>query len=294
MRVLSQEKQIDILKLLSEGMTISAASRCHRVHRDTCARLMLRFGRACEKFLNNEMHDLQLGHVQVDELWTFCKKKGERWTGNEPDADEIGEFYLFVALDEETRLIPVYRIGRRTEETTLHFMLDFFNRLKKPIPHFSDPHAYKGGGHKPIIRISTDAFPAYPGAIDMAFGPFASHAILRKVIKPDEVKIVKTVISGDIDPKKVTTSLVERSNLTTRTHMRRLTRKALGFSKKMTNLKAATAIHITTYNYCRKHGSLDTAPAVQAGLTDKRWTFEELYIHLKKRFPENFLRTTAV
>jgi hypothetical protein len=144
---------------------------------------------------------------------------------------------------------------------------------------------------KPIIRISTDGFVSYPAAIKSAFGPWAEYAqIIKKIVKK-ELKIEKRVITGDVDPEDISTSLVERSNLTTRTFMRRFTRRSLGFSKKLENLRAAVAMHITYYNYCWKHKKFKDTAAMRAGLIGEPWSVVDLYNHLRGRWPDLFLVT---
>jgi IS1 family transposase len=290
MYVLDHKKQLAVLRLLIDGSSVSTTSRFTGVHRDTCTRLMTRFANACQKFLNLEMRDLQLNHVEIDELWTYCRKKRYSIKGDEPDLDKIGEFYIFVALDQETRLIPAHRVGRRTKETTEDFIFELASRLKFPRPHLSDRHAYKGGEYKPFVRISTDAFPAYPDAIRAAFGPYAAYGQIKKHTENRKLKsITRRVFRGDIDPKDITTSLVERSNLNSRNFMKRLMRKSTGYSKKLENLVAATAVHFAHYNYCWKLKTLKTSPAVKAGLMKVVWTLEDLYDHLRQRWPEDFL-----
>ena len=293
MYILDDKKQVHVLKLLVEGASISSISRFTGVHRDTCTRLMLRFAGACEAFLDAEMRDLQFRHLEIDEMWTYCRKKEFNVTGEEADADEIGTFYLFLALDQDTRLIPTYRLDRRNGEATMAFMNDLASRLRWPKPHASDSHAFQRGQITPIVRISTDGFPPYPEAIDTVFGPYAQHAQIIKNEKgkknKKKIEITKNIISPGIDPKDVSTSLVERSNLTTRNFMRRFHRKTIGFSKKLANLKAAVAIHFAYYNYCWCIKTFKATPAVKAGIASRRFKLVELYMQLRERFPEHFL-----
>jgi IS1 family transposase len=274
--------------MLIEGNSISSTARFTGVHRDTCCRLLVRFGTACQKFLDREMQDLQLTHLEVDEMWTFVRKKQKRITGEEPDAGKIGDIYIFVAFDEATRLIPAYRVDRRNFEATAAFMDDLANRLKRPKPHASDSHAYNEGKYTPIIRISTDAFESYAEAVDMAFGPYAEYAQIRKRFDSEGAHIDKKILRGNIEPKAVSTSLVERSNLTTRTFMRRCMRRTMGFSKKLENLQAAAATHVAYYNYCWCPKTIKTTPAVKAGIAPKRMTFDQLYQLLRECYPEFF------
>jgi IS1 family transposase len=288
MNCLPVPKQLRVVKLLIEGNSLSSTARITGVHRDTCTGVMIRFGNACRKFLSREMRDLELRHIQIDEIWTFCRKKQKRIVGDEPDLDQIGDIYIFVALDEDSRLVPAFRVGRRNAETTNLFMEDLADRLKRPKPHASDNHAFEVGTFKPTTRISTDAFPAYPEAIDFAFGPHAHYAQIDKKATKDGVSTNKNVICGTIEPKDVSTSLVERNNLTIRTFMRRLMRRTLGFSKKFANLEAATALHLAYYNYCWRHKTFGTSPAVAAGIADHRMSLHELFEEIKACAPEYF------
>ena len=276
--VLCKDKRLDVLHLLLDGASVRSVSRFTGVHRDTCVRLVLRFGRACERFIRREMKDLELTHLQSDEMWTFVRKKQKRILDTDKDADEIGDIYLYRALDEETRLIPAHLVGKRYEANTIEFMTRLADCLRFPKAHRSDDHHYKKGEYVAITRISTDAFPAYRNAVDLAFGPYAIYGQLKKEITADKkVEITKTLISKDMDPETVTTSLVERSNLTSRVFMRRLVRRTLSFSKKIAFLEAAVSMHMAFYNYCWRHGTLKTSPAVAAGIVGKRWTLPQLY-----------------
>jgi hypothetical protein len=287
--VLRCEKQLTVLRMLGEGNSISSTSRLTGVHRDTCSRLMVRFGIACKRFLDREMRDLQLNHVQCDEMWTYVRKKDKNITGEEPDVDQIGSMFLFVALDQESRLIPVHRVDRRNYAVTNAFMMDLASRLKFPKPHASDDHKFQEGSYKPIIRISTDAFEGYEDAVDDAFGPYAEYAQIIKRFDSEGVHIAKKNIKGTIDPKAVTTSLVERSNATTRNFMKRCQRRTLGFSKRLENLQAAVAIQLASYNYCWAPKTIKTTPAVRAGIAPGRMTFNELYQLLRETWSELFL-----
>src|SRR5438552_2816460 len=133
--ILPKNKQLDVLHLLLDGCSIRAVSRFTGVHRDTCVRLVLIFGRACERFLRQQMHDLQLNHLQCDEMWTFVRKKQRRIVDTDEDADEIGDIYLFRALDEETRLMPAHLVGKREEDNAIKFMTLLAGCLKRPKPH---------------------------------------------------------------------------------------------------------------------------------------------------------------
>jgi len=264
------------------------------ITRNTCARLLLRFGRACQNFLDREMRDLELRHIQVDEMWAFVRKKEFNLTGEEPDYDRIGEYYIFVALDEDSRLVPAHLVARRHGEATEIFLAELAGRLKWPKPHESDDDAYKRRQYKPITRISTDAWQAYAGAVKMAFGPYAEYAqiVKRQTSKKEReatgkwVDVNKRVLYGRVDEKDISTSLVERNNLTTRQFIRRLTRKTNAFSRKLEHLVAAVALHFAFYNYCWIISTFRTTPAVMAGIADRPLSWSDFFDHVRNCSPQ--------
>lgn len=265
MNKLPHEKELSVLQLLTEGNSISSAFRITGVHRDTCSRALVRFGNACLAFLDKEMRDLELQHVEIDETWTFCKKQQNQIIGDEPDIETMGDIYVFTALDHDSRLVPAFRIGKRDVKNTNAFIVDLASRFKFMNMNLMEKVM-------PITKISTDAWEAYPEAIKLAFGLCAEHD--RR--------------GHHEELPDISTSLVERNNLTMRTFMRRLMRKTLGFSKKFANLKAATAMHLAHYNYCWRHKTLGTTPAVAAGVADKRFSLRELYEEVRNCSPKLF------
>lgn len=275
---LCKDKQLDVLELLVEGCSLKSTSRVADVHESTCRRVLLRFGTACHLLMRRAMRQLELNHIECDEMWTFVKKKGFRVTGMEPDAQVIGEFYIFLAFDEDTKLVPTYFVGRRDQTSANKFMLNLANCLQRRNIHEADDHAYKKGKFIPITRISTDAFPGYRTAVDNAFGPYVRYAQLTKnTTSNSDPFITKKVIKGEINEDEISTSLVERMNLTNRTFMKRLNRKTIAFSKKFEYLQAAVAVHFAHYNFCWRHRTLKTSPAHCAGIAKRPWRLRELY-----------------
>ena len=245
------------------------------VHRDTIMRLLVRVGGQCRAMLDRWMKNLTLAHLECDEIWTYVlKKEGRIPVG--VDTYGIGDQYVFVAIDETTKLIPCYAIGKRTKETTDRFMSDLADRLVVPVLF--------GPGRRP--QISTDGWRAYPNAVDEAFGGSVDHGVLIKDYRnadmpgrygpPEMVGADRRVINGDIDEEEICTSHIERQNLSIRTFLRRFTRLALGFSKKLENLAAAIALYVAHYNFCRMHGSLPGTPAMAAKIAGHPWTLAEL------------------
>ena len=169
-------------------------------------------------------------------------------------------------------------------------MFELAHRLRRPKPHESDDHNFKKGKYKPMTRIITDGFEPYIEAVDFAFGPHAEYAqLIKRHPNRNTLILEKRLFQGKVPDKDITTSLVERHNFTMRTFMHRLVRKTGGYSKKLENLKAATAMYMACYNYTWRIETFKTSPAVKAGITDHRWSFKELYDHLRQNWAECFL-----
>jgi IS1 family transposase len=276
MRVLSRDRQLLVLHMLVEGTSLRSISRLSGVHRTTTANLMLDTGECCRAFLAARMRNLTLNHLQCDEIWTFVRKKQGRLTEQEASDTTIGDQFLFVALDEETKLIPAFALGKRTRETTERFMFDLAACLD--LPELFEP------GLRP--QISTDGWTAYPNAVDLAFAARADYGQIVKQFRESDqpgrygppvlTDTERRVIFGRFDLDSICTSHVERSNLSIRTFLRRFTRLALGFSKKLENLAACIALYVAHYNFCRWHGTLNRTPAMAARLTGHQWTLDEL------------------
>lgn len=282
--VLKKEKQLQVVHLLVEGNSIRSIERLTGVQRNTICRLLVKVGRACRELLDERMRDLTLEHVQVDEVWTFVQKKQARLTLAERTLrGDIGDMYLWIGLDEQTKLIPSFAVGKRSADMARRLMVDLRSRLTRKS---RDPN-FDRVGFQAVTQISTDGFPAYPEAVDLAFGPFVKFGTIikdyrnaRLPYEPSEMVGTKRkgiYGIGEDEERTICTSHVERNNLTIRTFMRRLTRLSLGFSKKLENLAAATALHVAHYNFCRVHGTLGKTPAMAADVTNDVWTLEELY-----------------
>jgi IS1 family transposase len=285
--------------MLVEGSSIRSVARLTGVHRDTIGRLAVRFGEGCQRFLNQQFRGLVLTHLELDEIWTFVLKKQGRLSANErQERFDIGDMYLWTALDKHTKLLPAFLIGKRSADNARRFLLDVASRLQRPTAHQSDPHAYRPGGYLPIIQLSSDGFSAYPEAVDLAFGPYAKYGQIIKDYRnadqpgryapPEMVATERRRVFAmrEGDEPTICTSHVERHNLTIRTLMRRFTRLALGFSKKLENLEAAVAGFMAYYNFCwrtrypddsGKRGRRRPPAAMLAGVTDHVWTFDDLF-----------------
>lgn len=283
--VLKTEKQLLCLKMLSEGNSIRSVERTAGVHRDTVMRLMVRFGEGCATLLDSELRNLNLRHLQLDEQWTWVAKKQGKLTDQERATNpEIGDQFLFLAIDEETKLIASYAIGKRTEGTTREFIADLAARIVLPW----DVNVH--WDHKP--QISTDGFGAYPGAILDTFGSRVQYGQIIKAYAneemgryapPEVVQSERRRVQYVENLWTICTSHIERFNCTTRQFVKRFCRLTLAFSKKLDNLKAAVAMHLANYNWCwrtRQPGNtskLRPTAAMMAGVTDRLWSFEDLY-----------------
>jgi len=260
-------RRTQIINCLVEGNSIRSTERMTNTHRDTVMRLMVEVGEGCARIMNEKMRNLPCERIQVDEIWSYVRKKQSRLKPGE--SVRAGDFWTFVAIDPQTKIIPSYRVSKRTRENAVLFMDDLANRLTNR------------------VQISSDALRSYEDAVERAFGAdvdygqvvkfYASEPIGPGRYAPPRVTgAERTVIAGSPDQAHISTSLVERQNLTMRMQMRRFTRLTNGFSKKLENLKAAVSLHFAHYNFVRLHRSLRITPAMAAGVSDRLWTLEEL------------------
>jgi len=264
------EKAEAILKLLVEGMSLRSIERVTGAHRDTIMRLLLLAGERSQKLMDSKMRNLQTRYLQIDEIWTYVGKK--RRNVRSGDAPELGDQWVYVAIDAETKLVPSFRIGKRVRPDTAAFLWDLYHRLANR------------------VQLTTDGLNHYTVAVPECFGTDVDFAQLTKMFgdfgqfdgpdarySPPRISgVISKVRQGDPDPDHISTSFVERSNLTMRMQMRRFTRLTNAFSKKLSHLKAAVSLHFAHYNFCRIHGSLRVTPAMQSGLSDHVWEVAEL------------------
>lgn len=272
---ITPEKRRQIVELLVEGNSCRSTSRICDVHLETVLHTLNVVGEGCFNLLNHRMRGLTLRHLQIDEIHTFCGKRQPRLKGEEKNDLHRGEQYMFFAIDEDTKLVPCHRIGKRNAETTQLFMTDLSRRIVTP--------NIGEDGFRP--QISTDGMNAYPAAIDMNFANTVKYGQLIKIFSnpdvgryspPDLARAERKAITGISDIYSICTSHIERANLSVRTFMKRFTRLALGFSRKWENLRDAARIHFAYHNFCWIHGTLKTTPAVAAGLCEGPWTLDGL------------------
>jgi len=297
--VLPRDRQIEVLHHLVEGNTLRSTARLSGVHRTTIMNLMVRFGDGCRNLMDDRFRNLTLEHVELDEIWTFVEKKHGRLTVEERrERSDIGDIYVWTAFDKETKLVPSFLVGRRSGDNARRFLRDLAGRLVFPNPHDTDRHAYQRNAYWHIVQLSSDAFPAYPEAVDLAFGPYAKYGQLKKDYRnadqpgryapPEMVHADRRGIFGirEDEESTICTSHVERHNWTIRTLMKRFTRLSPGFSKKLANLQAAVSMFMAYYNFVwrtrypddsGRRGQYRRPAAMLAGVVDTLWDFERLF-----------------
>lgn len=270
MNVLNPHRKLTILSALLEGCSVRSTSRMTGSHIETILKLLVETGQKCHQILDEKVRGLHCEAIECDELWSFVHKKQRMLTEQDRlHHPEYGDTYTFIALDPATKLVCSYLVGKRDGVYTDRFIADLSHRIVGP------------------VQLSTDGFSPYVPAIERYFGNRATYAQLVKLYRaqnpgpgryaPPKVTGVEVFdVLGLPERSKVCTSYVERNNWTIRCQIRRFTRLANGFSRKLANLKAALALWFCYYNFCRVHGSLRVTPAMEAGITDRIWDSKEL------------------
>jgi len=238
------------------------------VHRDTITRLMVRVGNACQKLMDQKMVNLKCKNLQLDEIWCYVGKK-QRHLKLTDDPNKYGDFWTWVAIDADSKLVPSYKVGKRNKWMAREFINDLSSRLANR------------------VQLSSDKLRHYVDAIEEGFGYEVDYAQIVKSYEaeqigpgryspPNVISTEKTVLAGNPDISKISTSYVERQNLTMRMSMRRFTRLTNAFSKKVENLKAAVALHFAHYNFVRIHRTLKVTPAMEAKVDNRLWSIGDL------------------
>jgi IS1 family transposase len=268
MKRLTREKQAQIISALIEGNSIRAASRMFGVSKDTVMKLQVEAGYASADYQDRTLRGLPCKRVQCDEVWAFCYAKDKNLPTEKQGKFGFGSVWTWVAIDADSKLIASFMVGDRDAYTARTFIEDLASRLANR------------------VQLTTDGLGVYLEAVEGAFGADVDYAMLNKIYassqeetrySPAECIGCETRrIMGTPDPKYVSTSCVERSNLSIRMGTRRFTRLTNAFSKKIENHAAAMALYFMHYNYCRVHQSLRVTPAMEAGITDHVWTISEM------------------
>ena len=269
MNKLTKEKQRQVVAALVEGNSIRATVRMTGVAKNTVVKLLVDLGKACAEYQDKVLRNLTCSRIQVDEIWAFCYAKEKNVPKDKKGQFGYGDVWTFTALDAETKLVPSWLIGRRDLECATEFMRDLASRLKNR------------------VQLTTDGHKMYIEAVEDAFGSEIDFSQLIKIYGKSEesetryspakcIGTEKIKINGSPKEDGISTSFIERQNLTMRMQMRRFTRLTNGFSKKVENLYYAEALYFMNYNFCRIHQTLRMTPAMKAGVTDRLWDIDDM------------------
>lgn len=270
MNKLDPGKRAQVVAALVEGNSVRATVRMTGVAKNTIAKLLIELGAVCSDYMSRTLVNLPCKRIQCDEIWSFVAAKQKNVTPGMLEKGHAGDIWTWVAMDADTKLVCYWMVGSRNWLVAREFIRGLSWRLANR------------------IQLTTDGHTAYLRAVENVFADQIDYAMLIKIYggssreeearySPAEcVGCEKKVISGDPDPKHVSTSYVERQNLTMRMQMRRFTRLTNAFSKKLENHVAAIALHYMHYNFCRVHQTLRITPAMAAGVSDHVWSIDEL------------------
>jgi IS1 family transposase len=260
MNKLSESKRSQIVAALVEGCSIRSTARMTGASKNTIAKLLVELGAACSAYMDEVMRNLPCKRVQCDEIWSFIGAKQKNVTPKTIERGAIGDVWTWVAIDADTKLVPCWFVGQRDAGSATEFISDLASRLSSR------------------VQLTTDGLKVYVEAVESAFWQGIDYAMLIKLYGADRSKEAiyspaqcigtrKVDILGLPNLKHISTSFIERQNLTMRMSMRRFTRLTNGFSKKIENHVASIAIHYLHYNFCRIHQSLRVTPAMEAGIS---------------------------
>jgi len=268
MRV-NMQTALRALHCLIEGCSVRSTERLTGLHRDTILQLLVLAGQRCAQLMDEKMRGLKCKFVESDEIWSFVNKKQKRCRKEDPA--EYGDAWVFVAIDADTKLVPCFTVGKRSAATTRAFVSDLSARVEGR------------------MQLTTDGFRFYVDAVEQSFGSeidfaqliklygdYGQHDSAGKYSPSPIMEVISKIRQGSPDEERISTSYVERQNLTMRMMMRRFTRLTNAFSKKRGNLQAACALHFAYYNFCRVHKTLRVTPAMESGITNHVWSIAEL------------------
>jgi IS1 family transposase len=271
MNSLDNKKRVQVVAALVEGNSIRSTVRMTGVSKNTIVKLLADLGAACAEYQDKAFRNLTCKKIQCDEIWSFVGAKAKNVPDDRKTEFGYGDVWTWVSMDAETKLVPCWLVGPRNTEAAMDFIHDLASRLANKVQLTTD-------GHRPYLE-----------AVESAFGGDINYAQLVKIYgaspsKQDQIKYSpadclgakKIVVTGDPLLKDVSTSFIERQNLTMRMGMRRFTRLTNGFSKKVENHAHAIALHYMYYNFVRIHKSLRCTPAMAAGVTTRLWEIEDI------------------
>lgn len=263
-------KQIQVIAALVEGNSIRSTVRMTGVAKNTIVKLLVDVGKACAEYQDKAFHNLNLKKIQCDEIWSFCYAKEKNVPEDKKGQFGYGDVWTWTAIDADTKLIPSWLVSDRSACAATEFIKDLAGRLSNR------------------VQLTTDGHKAYLNAVEDAFGSEIDYAMLVKMYgkspEGSEVRYspaqctgaLKVPVTGKPDRKQISTSYVERQNLTMRMSMRRFTRLTNGFSKKVENHVHALSLYFMYYNFCRIHQTLRITPAMKAGVTDHIWDIKDI------------------
>ena len=265
----SAERRAQILGMMVEGVSIRAISRMTGASKNTIVKLLADAGNACSEYQDKAFRNLPCKRIQADEIWSFCYSKQKNVPAEKRGIFGYGDVWTWTAIDADTKLVPCWHVGRRNARAAEIFMLDVASRLTNR------------------VQLTTDGFGVYIRAVEEAFENDIDYAMLIKKYgeAPEAEKRYspaicvgadRQVVHGDPDPDHISTSYVERQNLSMRMGIRRFTRLTNAFSKKVENHMHALSIYFMHYNFVRIHQTLRVTPAMQAGVTDRLWSLEDM------------------
>ena len=268
MNRLGRDKQTQIIAALVEGNSLRATARMCDLAFNTVLKLLPKIGNACAEYQENTLRNLKCKRIQCDECWSFCYAKDKNVPSEKHGKFGFGSVWTWVAIDADTKLVPSFMVGNRDSQSAKMFMDDLASRLASR------------------VQLTTDGHRAYLDAVEGAFGSGVDYAMLVKIYgasqeetrySPVECIGCETKrLQGNPDPNYISTSYVERQNLSMRMGIRRFTRLTNGFSKKVENHAYHVALYFMHYNFARIHKTLRVTPAMEAGLADHVWTVEEI------------------
>lgn len=270
MNKLTQAKRVQIISALVEGNSIRATCRMTGAAKGTVLKLLADLGKACARYQDRTLRNLPCKKIQCDEIWSFCYAKEKNVSEEMKGTLGFGDVWTWTAIDADSKVIVSFLVGGRTAEYARKFIDDLASRLANR------------------VQLTTDGYKAYLTAVERAFGSEVDYAMLEKIYNvpptdgasrysPAECCGTKKIkVKGNPDLAQVSTSFVERQNLTMRMSMRRMTRLTNAFSKKIENQAHAVALHFMHYNFARIHQTLRVTPAMEAGVADHVWSLEEL------------------
>ena len=258
-----------MIAALCEGNSLRSVVRMTGAAMNTVLKLLSEVGIACSEYQHMTLRNLPCKRIQCDEIWQFCYAKNKNVPTEKQGQFGYGDVWTWVALCADTKIVPTWLVGRRDWRSAHTFIQDLASRLSSR------------------VQLTTDGLRVYVDAVEDAFGADIDYSMLVKIYghngeeethysPPECISCREVAITGQPNPRHISTSFVERQNLTMRMSMRRFTRLTNAFSKKVENLEHAVALHYMWYNFARIHRTLRVTPAMEAGIADHVWSFEEI------------------